>query len=356
VADDELIAAMKTRDAFVVPTLSVTAGNSGHGDGASLASDAALKPFLGAAQAATLGARFEALSRNPAWRDNAFASVRALHAAGVTVLAGTDAGNPGTAHGASLHGELELLVHAGLSPAEALAAATALPAQRFGMTDRGRIAVGLRADFMLVDGDPLTDITRTRSIVGAWKNGHAVAREAVAATPDVAAAAHASTVLSRFDGGTLDVATGGSWASTSDTLMGGASEAAQALVEGGAEDSRGALEISGEVRPGFIEPWAGAMLFVDATPMQARDYSARRELVFRLRGDGREVRVMLFSGPSEQAMPAVRTVVAGPQWSEVRMPLADFAGADPTQLRAIAFTAGNPPGRFRFRIDGVELR
>ena len=98
------------------------------------------------------------------------------------------------------------------------------------------------------------------------------------------------------------------------------------------------------------------MLFVDATPMQARDYSTRRELVFQLRGDGREVRVMLFSGPSEQAMPAMRTVVAPREWSEVRLPLSDFAGADPAQLRAIAFTAGNPPGTVRFQIDGVELR
>lgn len=356
VADDTLIAAMKAHDAFIVPTLSVTAANAGQGDGASLAGDAALKPFLGATQLGTLRARFEALSRNPAWRDNAFASVRALHAAGVSVLAGTDAGNPGTAHGASLHGELELLVRAGLTPAQALAAATSRPAQRFGMADRGRIAAGLRADLVLVEGDPLADITRTRSIVGVWKNGHAVVRDAAIVAEVGAPSAHAATLLSTFDDGTLAVASGGSWASTSDTMMGGASETAQQLVDGGAGNSRGALEVSGEIRPGFIEPWAGAMLFVDATPMQARDYSTRRELVFQLRGDGREVRVMLFSGPSEQAMPAMRTVVAPREWSEVRLPLSDFAGADTAQLRAIAFTAGNPPGTFRFRIDGVELR
>ena len=355
-ASDELVALMKARDAFVVPTLSVTAAGAGAGDGTSLAADAALQPYLGAAQTDALRARFETLSRNPQWREHAFASVRALHAAGVTVLAGTDAGNPGTTHGASLHGELELLVRAGLSPAEALSAATARPAQRFGMVDRGRIATGLRADLVLVDGDPLADITRTRAITQIWKNGHVVTRDPAVVTPEGAAAAHAATVLSTFDDGALDVASGGTWSSTSDTMMGGASSAEQRLVTGGAEGSRGALEISGEVRPGFIEPWAGAMLFVDATRMQPRDYSARRELVFRVRGDGREVRVMLFSGSSEQAMPAIRTTVADADWSEVRLPLADFPGADPTQLRAIAFTAGNPPGAFRFRIDGVELR
>ena len=67
---------------------------------------------------------------------------------GVTILAGTDAGNPGTTHGASMHGELELLVRAGLSPAEALNAATAATARAFGLDDRGRIAPGLRADLV----------------------------------------------------------------------------------------------------------------------------------------------------------------------------------------------------------------
>ncbi|MBN8480607.1 MAG: amidohydrolase family protein, partial [Xanthomonadales bacterium] len=94
--DAELVALMAARGAFVVPTLSVTAAN-GAGNGASLATDARLQPFLGAGQADALGARFEALARNPSFGENAFASVRALDAAGVTILAGTDAGNPGTA-------------------------------------------------------------------------------------------------------------------------------------------------------------------------------------------------------------------------------------------------------------------
>ncbi len=354
VADADLAAAMKDRRAFIVPTLSVTAAN-GAGNGAALAADARLQPFFGTGQADALGARFEALARNPTWAENAFASVRALHDAGVTILAGTDAGNPGTAHGASLHGELELLVRAGLSPAEALAAATALPAQRFGMGDRGRIATGQRADLVLVDGNPLVDITATRAIVGVWKNGHAVDRNVSAATQGVPPA-HAATRLSDFDGDVIDMASGGSWVGTSDTMMGGASEASHRIIAGGAAGSRGALEIAGEIRPGFIEPWAGAMFFVDAAPMQARDYSARRELVFQLQGDGRAVRIMLFSGASTQGMPSIHAVESGPEWREVRVPLSDFRGADPAQLRAIAFTAGDPAGAFRFLVDGVELR
>ncbi|MFH7594633.1 amidohydrolase family protein [Streptomyces racemochromogenes] len=104
------------------------------------------------------------------------ASVTALHRAGVRVLAGTDANaTPGVPftppHGSSLHHELELLVDAGLSPLEALRAATVLPARHFGLTDRGAVRPGLRADLVLLDGDPLTDIRATRRIRTVWCAG-----------------------------------------------------------------------------------------------------------------------------------------------------------------------------------------
>jgi imidazolonepropionase-like amidohydrolase len=108
--------------------------------------------------------------------ENARASVAALHEAGVPVLAGTDAnGSPGgpapVPHGASLHRELELLAGAGLPAAAVLQAATELPARYFGLADRGRIAAGLRADLILIDGDPLADIRATRSIRRVWCDG-----------------------------------------------------------------------------------------------------------------------------------------------------------------------------------------
>jgi imidazolonepropionase-like amidohydrolase len=74
-------------------------------------------------------------------------------------------------HGVSIHGEIELLVRAGFSPSEALAAATSVPAAAFHLNDRGRIAPGLRADLLLVRGDPTEDITATREIVALWKVG-----------------------------------------------------------------------------------------------------------------------------------------------------------------------------------------
>ena len=115
--------------------------------------------------------------------EHAFAAVRQMRRAGVPILAGTDSPAPGSSNGASLHQELELLVKAVLSPTEALAAATSVPARIFGLKDRGRIAPGLRADLLLVRGDPTRDITATRDIVAVWKAGVAMTRSG---TSDVA--------------------------------------------------------------------------------------------------------------------------------------------------------------------------
>ena len=108
-------------------------------------------------------------------------NLRRLAEAGATILAGTDANDvPGHAaavvHGASMHLELELLVRGGLSPRDALRAATATPARVFGLPDRGRITPGQRADLLLVDGDPLTDVTATRDVRAVWRAGVPVDR------------------------------------------------------------------------------------------------------------------------------------------------------------------------------------
>jgi imidazolonepropionase-like amidohydrolase len=107
---------------------------------------------------------------------NARASVATLRQAGVPILAGTDANDTaGTPvrvpHGESLHRELELLADAGLSALAVLLAATAWPARYFGLSDRGAIEPGLRADLILIDEDPLRDIGATRSIRRIWCGG-----------------------------------------------------------------------------------------------------------------------------------------------------------------------------------------
>lgn len=353
---DRFVRAAVERDAFVVPTLSVLASVAGQNQGATLAADPRLGPLLTDEQKAALGSNF-GRTADARVLERALAGVRKLHAAGVDILAGTDAGNPGTAHGASIHGELELLVRAGLDPVEALAAATSVPARRFGIGDRGRIAPGLRADLVLVEGNPAQDIHATRRIRSVWKNGHAVAMVRPAAAPSEAAApSPAGTLVSDFDGGTIDARFGAGWAPTTDQMVSGTSTVAHALVANGADGSAGALQVSGEVKAGAPFPWSGVIFFPAGKPMQPVDFSDRTELVFHVRGDGRTYNAMVFSGASAQGMPSTQTFFAGESWTEVRLPLDDFGGADFTRLRGLAFTAGHPAGTFEFRIDQVEIR
>ncbi|UKZ54097.1 hypothetical protein TrVGV298_007903 [Trichoderma virens] len=108
--------------------------------------------------------------------ENVYENVKAIHAAGIPILAGTDAvgvinANISVPFGLTLHFELENLVEAGLTTVEALRAATDLAAQHHKLTDRGRIAPGMRADLILLNSNPLTNISNTRDIAKVWVGG-----------------------------------------------------------------------------------------------------------------------------------------------------------------------------------------
>jgi len=169
----ELVAEIAASGAFVIPTLTVCSSAMGH-TGAALAADERVCSKL---SKEWLNALSGCMNCYPQGKlDDVLATVLALHKAGVDILAGTDVTMPdpafgGLAHGASLHHELQLLVAAGLKPIEALRAATSVPARRFGLTDRGRIVPGTLADLLLVDGDPLTNISDTLSIRAVWHRG-----------------------------------------------------------------------------------------------------------------------------------------------------------------------------------------
>lgn len=344
VADDAFVALARERGAFVVPTLTVFAGFSG--EHSTLSEDPRVTPWLSQDQRQSLTSRPEYIRANPALLANARESVRRLHAAGVPILAGTDAPNPNTAQGVSLHEEIAWLARSGLSPAQALAAATSVPADAFGLADRGRIAPGQRADLLLVDGDPSQRLADTLAIVTVWKNGRAVDRRL---------AAERVPELPAGTAGDFDADIGSAWVATSDRMAGGQSDAALARLAGGANGSAGALRVSGRVHVGGSAVWAGAFFNPGEAMFQARDARARTALVLQARGDGRPLAVMLFSG-AEGAAPAVVTVTPGAQWGELRLSLADFPGADLGRLRAIAFTAQAPAGEFHFDLDQVEIR
>jgi imidazolonepropionase-like amidohydrolase len=98
--------------------------------------------------------------------------VRGFRAAGVRLLTGTDAINTGVVPGFSMHDELSDLVRAGLTPYEAIRAATANPAEFLGAAnDAGTVQVGKRADLILVEGDPLKDVSAAARRAGVMVRG-----------------------------------------------------------------------------------------------------------------------------------------------------------------------------------------
>ncbi|MFE9674934.1 amidohydrolase family protein [Streptomyces sp. NPDC006259] len=170
---DEIIDLVKDSGVFVVPCVVLNASMMGI-TGSDLADDPRVASRLDAEGDNALRSSFGHYPQGKI--EDVLATVKSLGDAGVDLLAGTDASLPlpflgGLAHGASVHHELQYLTRAGLTPVQALRAATATTARRFGLDDRGRIAEGLRADLLLVDGDPTTTISDTLNTRAVWRRG-----------------------------------------------------------------------------------------------------------------------------------------------------------------------------------------
>ncbi|WP_406672108.1 CIA30 family protein [Natronospira sp.] len=346
--DEEIIELMKDQR-FLIPTLTVLASVVGEGAGESLLADEGVQARLSAGQKATLAMRFPTMD-GPARYDHAETSVRVLNEAGVPILAGSDAPNPGTANGASLHEEMERLVAAGLSPRQALIAATAAPADAFGLDDRGRIKAGHRADLVLVDGNPLENIKDSRRIRKVWKNGHAVDLDPAAARAERERAAGEAVLLSDFEGD-RSVAFGHDWESSTDQRMGGQSEVA---VSQEREDDVGFLRVRGEIRSGFSWPYAGVMWFPGDTPMAPKDLSDFGGLEVRLRADVSTLRALVFSS-ANQSMPSEIDLSVEEDWGTVRIRFDEFDGIDHTAITGFGIFAGPSQGPFRFDMERVTL-
>jgi len=349
------------RGVFVVPTLSVLLSITGtNQESDDLAMDLNMTDYLGPTQIANLRKSFRV--PHPPRYEVAEVTVRQLKAAGAKILAGTDAPNPGTEFGVSLHGEMELLVKAGLTPLEALRAATSLPADCFNLPDRGRVSPGRRADLLLVRGDPTTNIKDTRNIVAVWKSGSSDNRVVFASklAAEKRAIAQArpldvgNGVFSTFEDGTDHASFGAGWSKSTDALFGGKSTVDYAVVSNGAGGTGKSLQVTGEIVGGVPYPWAGAMLSPGERPFAPTNLSGTLGLQFWAKGDGKTYRVMCFT-PAGGSVPSVVTFVAGPEWKLYQFPFGKFDSSDGHDIQAILISGGPEPGKFSFQIDEVSL-
>ena len=362
--DADFASLVKAHHAFVVPTLSVLESVSGGPSGESLVSDPHLAPYLTTADIAGLKRSFPkfptALSEK--YAEQAVAQLNAAH---VPILAGTDAPNPGTAHGISLHRELELLVRSGLTPLEALTAATSAPAAAFHLDDRGVIARGKRADLLLVKGDPTRDILATREIVSVWKLGveddrvgyrtaiEKVKEEATTAAQSAPAGVEAG-LISDFEDGTPSSKFGVGWMISTDSIAGGKSTGEMKVVDGEANGSKHALEVTGAIDGGLPYAWAGVMWAPGNQPFVPVNLSSKKSISFCTKGDGGTYRVLVFT-ESGGRIPAQVTFTSAPEWKKVSLPFSSFNGTDGHDIGGVLFVGGPAAGKFDFQVDDIRL-
>ena len=357
-AVDSLARLARTRGAFVIPTFAVLESMAGvRGD--DLLADARLAALVDREGAATLKARYGAQARPQALAAPK-AVTAALRKAGVPILAGTDAGNAGTLYGISMHRELAALVEAGLSPAEALAAATSAPAAAFRLGRRGCIARGCKADLLLVEGNPAADVRATRHIVEVWKDGQSanplrdarrqrVAQESGGATRQ---ALPPDGRISDFSASRLGSPFGSGWLPSTDQFAGGKSTVKLDVLPP-LPDGQVPLAVCATVAPGLPFAWSSVAFMPGAQPMQPADLSAAKILRFKVRGDGKTYQVMMMGAGSQR--PSMVPFVAKGEWEEVSVPLSAFAGIDPAAVAMLAFSAGPQPGDYRFELADVRL-
>jgi imidazolonepropionase-like amidohydrolase len=365
--NDALMALARKNHTILIPTLTVISSICGLKPGLALINDPQIEPLIAPAALPGLQQEFPMASFKQENFNRAQMITQAFKKNNLLVLAGTDAPNPGTAYGASLHQELELLVQSGFSPAEALNAATALPAKVFGLADRGRIAKGLRADLLLVEGNPLANIKDTRRIVGIWKEGVELDRtsyrekivqekKAAASQPKpLPPAGLAAGLISDFEDGTRSSRFGSGWQDSTDAIMGGKSTVELKIVAGGANNSQYCLALSGEVVAGAAFAWSGTILFPAGQPFAPADLSGKKGITFWTRGDGQTYQICFYSQKTG-FVPAFQSFSCGSEWQQFTFAFSAFPSLDPTQVTAIAFVAGPNPGRFSFQLDNIELQ
>ncbi|MBN8443978.1 MAG: amidohydrolase family protein [Gammaproteobacteria bacterium] len=360
---DALLTELKNRDIFVIPTMAVHEAMSRHTANEKwLLNDSRIA--LDAVSRSNLAKSFSQFNIPASLYDNMMANTAAMQQHGIRLLAGTDAPNPGTAHGISLSVELLLLQEAGLSVEAALRAATSLPATEFSLPERGFIKIGMRADLLLVEnGHDLLTLTRPLQV---WKNGYA----RLGTEPTQASTAKALTLGTLADFSQSEMPTQGlAVSATSDEMMHGSSVAKLTW------HSDGYVQVHGNLSMDSQFPWAGVSYLPGASFEQGANFQQGSSISFDLRisataqsksasatdiaaaktagAASTQIQLMIFTNGSMQ--PELRTLTINDTWQSHSLKLSELSQTDTSQINMILWSA-KQPGNFSFDIDNIKLQ
>jgi imidazolonepropionase-like amidohydrolase len=182
--DDALVARMKARRMFVTPNLSTSEAGTYTGkpawlDDPLLAETAAPGMIQKVADVYAARASGQPRPAAVASYQKQQRSLARLNAAGVTIALGDDTGIENTFYGYGEHHELELMVAAGMTPMQAIVAATKTSAELLKLDRLGTLAAGKSADFVVLEANPLDDISNTKKISKVYQRGQEVDRAAL---------------------------------------------------------------------------------------------------------------------------------------------------------------------------------
>ena len=181
--DNELIAAMKARGVFLIPTLVRDEVLFAYADNLKWVDDpffqAGLEPgalaIIRSPQTVDKIRQDPDIAKYRAGLEMAKKNLKALSAAGVKIAFGTDSGIPTRFPGYLEHRELQLMVEAGLTPMQAIVAATGTNAEILGGAKQfGTLQAGRAAEFIVLDANPLDDIRNTEKLSAVWQAGKPV--------------------------------------------------------------------------------------------------------------------------------------------------------------------------------------
>jgi beta-glucosidase len=163
-----------------------------------------------------------------------------------------------------------------------------------------------------------------------------------------------SGLVSNFDDLKMS-ANYGSWITLTDQVMGGKSVASLQPVPGGANGTKGALKVTGEIIPGSQFTFSGAVFGPGASPEDPVNLSGKKNVSFWAKGDGGTYSVVLQAESNSGQMPVFQSFAAGPEWKQYSFPISGFK-IDGSDMTGVAFLRAFPAGKFEFEIDEVEIK